>query len=118
MPGSEKHGTVTFTVDNPAVGTVVSEHVSTSLGMKYTGPERPQPHAVHYDPGDYVGNIEFLQQYSRFKSGPYAQFGPVVASHFVADMNEIKGLNKLHPGKEYESTSCMYVHNSLHEHGI
>lgn len=104
MPGSEKHGTVTFIVDNPAVGTVVSEHVSTSLGMKYTGPERPQPHAVHYDPGDYVGNIDFLKQYSRFKSGPYAQFGPVVASHFVADMSEIQGLNKLYPGKEFEST--------------
>lgn len=103
MPGSDEHGRVEFKVDNPAVGTVVSEHVSTSLGMKYTGPERPQPHAVHYDPGDFVGNIDYLKQYSRYKSGPYAQFGPVVASHFVADMDEIKGLNKLYPDMEYES---------------
>lgn len=99
MRGSPDH----FTIDNPAVGTVVSEHVSTSLGMKYTGPERPQPHAVHYDPGDFVGNIDFLRQYARYKSGPYAQYGPVVASHFVADLSQIEGLGSLYPEKEFVS---------------
>ena len=98
MPGNFNE----FTVDNPAVGTVVSEHVSTSLGMKYTGPEKPQPHAVHFDPGDFVGNIDFLRQYAKYKSGPFAQFGPVVASHFVANMDEIKGLDEMYPEKKYE----------------
>jgi len=102
MPGNSEEKIV-FTVDNPAIGTVVSEHVSTSLGMKYTGEEREQPNTVHYDPGNYIANIEHLNNYARHRSGPYAQYGPVVASHFVADLDQIKGLNHLYQDKEYES---------------
>ena len=109
---------VVFKIDNPAVGTVVAEHVSTSLGMKYTGPEKPQPNAVHYDPGDYIGNIEDVKQYARFKSGPYAQFGPVIASHFVANMKEIEGLDNLHSNRNYESPLTTPVNEKTGEHRV
>jgi choline dehydrogenase-like flavoprotein len=92
-----------FKVDNEAIGTVASEHVSTSLGMKYTGEEKESPNNVHFDPDDYTGNMEHLNNYVKHRSGPYAQFGPVVASHFVADMSEIKGLNETYPEQEYEA---------------
>lgn len=92
-----------FTVDNEAIGTVTSEHVSTSLGMRYTGEEEESPNNIHFDPDDFTGNMEHLIDYVKRRSGPYCQFGPVVASHFVADMDEIKGLNETYPDKEYEA---------------
>jgi hypothetical protein len=82
-----------FKVDNEAIGTTINEHVSTSLGFKYTGIDKPQPDKVHFgDSKDWTGQSEHLASYARDRVGPYAQFGPVVASHFIADLNRTKSL--------------------------
>mmetsp|Transcript_82975 Transcript_82975/g.161572 ORF Transcript_82975/g.161572 Transcript_82975/m.161572 type:complete len:650 (-) Transcript_82975:175-2124(-) len=89
MPSSVDH----FKVDNEAIGTTINEHVTTSLGFKFTGEDKPQPNKVHFgDSKDWVGQSEHLASYARDRSGPYAQFGPVVASHFVADLSRCKNL--------------------------
>eukprot|EP00536_Pseudo-nitzschia_multiseries_P014620 jgi/Psemu1/69167/estExt_Genemark1.C_7400019 len=88
VPKSQK----AFKVNNEGIGTTIHEHVTTSLGFKYTGEEKAQPNTIHFDPGDYNGNAEWLRKYSRERSGPYCQFGPVVASHFRADTERAKGL--------------------------
>ena len=96
MPSSKKDGSTFkngFIVDNEAIGTTINEHITTSLGFKYTGKDRKQPNTIHFgDSKDWVGNSDCLAQYARERSGPYAQFGPVVASHFVADHSRCKDL--------------------------
>ena len=83
-----------FKVDNEGIGTTINEHVTTSLGFKFTGKDKPQPNSVHFDPADYNGNSEYLASYARERTGPYCQYGPVVASHFVADLDRLKPLPK------------------------
>lgn len=84
----------TFRVNNEAIGTTINEHVTTSLGFNFTGEDKKQPHTVHFDPADYNGNSEHLANYARNRTGPYTQFGPVVASHFCADLERLKTLPK------------------------
>lgn len=93
MPSSKTTGTP-FKVDNEGIGTTINEHVTTSLGFKFTGKDKPQPNTVHFgDSKDWIGNSEHLASFSRDRSGPYAQFGPVVASHFIADLKRNKSLD-------------------------
>lgn len=94
------NSTESFKVDNPGIGTTVHEHVTTSLGFKYTGEDKPQPNSIHFDPGDFSGNAEWLAKYSRERSGPYCQFGPVVASHFRADPKRCIGLEEKYNEKQ------------------
>jgi len=94
MPSSKKENKK-FLVNNEGVGTTINEHITTSLGFKYTGKDMPQPNTVHFgDSKDWVGNAEHLENYARNRSGPYAQFGPVVASHFKADLERVKTLKE------------------------
>ena len=93
MPSSATTGTP-FKVNNEAVGTTINEHITTSLGFKFTGEDKPQPNTVHFgDSKDWTGQSEHLANYAKNRSGPYAQFGPVVASHFVADLKRCKDLD-------------------------
>jgi hypothetical protein len=81
-----------FLVNNEAIGTTINEHVTTSLGFKYKGEEKAQPDTLHFNPADYNGNSVALANYTLDRTGPYTQFGPVVASHFVADMDRVASL--------------------------
>jgi len=94
------NSTESFKVDNEGIGTTIHEHVTTSLGFKYTGKDKPQPNTIHFDPGDFSGNSEWLAKYSRERSGPYCQFGPVVASHFKADPKRCTGLEEKYNEKQ------------------
>mmetsp|Transcript_1878 Transcript_1878/g.2899 ORF Transcript_1878/g.2899 Transcript_1878/m.2899 type:complete len:694 (+) Transcript_1878:146-2227(+) len=104
MPGS----TSSFKVNNEAIGTVIQEHITTSLGMKYTGVEKHQPNSVHFNPGDFAGNVHHLENYVKNRSGPFCQFGPVVASHFVANMGLIKDLPEHHKLPDDEVTTELF----------
>lgn len=101
-----------FQVNNPGIGVTVHEHVSTQLGFKYTGEEKPQPNNVHFDPADFNGNSEWLAKYAKERSGPYCQFGPVCATHYLADLDLLKGSpdtvhkDGLHDG--YVTTELFY----------
>lgn len=78
-------------MNNPGIGVTVHEHVSTQLGFRYTGEEKPQPDTVHFDPADFNGNSEWVAKYAKERIGPYCQFGPVVATHYIADLSLLKG---------------------------
>lgn len=78
-------------MNNPGIGVTVHEHVSTQLGFRYTGEEKPQPNNVHFDPADFNGNSEWLAKYAKERIGPYCQFGPVVATHYCANLDLLKG---------------------------
>lgn len=82
-----------FIVNNEAIGTTVTEHVTTSLGFKYTGEDHPQPNNVHFDPADFNGNNQWLAKYARERVGPYCQYGPVVASHFICNPDLLQPLS-------------------------
>ena len=88
-----------FPVNNEAIGVAIHEHVTTSLGMKFTGTDQAQPKAVHFDPADFNSptNIQYVKDYMLNRSGPFTQYGPVVASHFRANMELMKGT-----GYDYE----------------
>lgn len=81
-----------FKVDNEAIGTAINEHVTTSLAFRHTGKDEPQPDTIHFNPADFNGNAKHLQDYVTERKGPYTQFGPVVASHFTADLSRCKDL--------------------------
>jgi cellobiose dehydrogenase (acceptor) len=69
---------VPFHIDNPGIGTSLFDHVATLLGYEYSG-SVPFFEGYHY--GDYPSNENDLAQYRHFRSGPYAQYGPVSVMH-------------------------------------
>jgi cellobiose dehydrogenase (acceptor) len=71
---SQRGSNLHFTINNPAVGTVLTDHVGIQIGVKYTG-------ATNYNYANYNGNAADINQYMSSKSGPYSQFGPVLFAH-------------------------------------
>lgn len=116
MPSSK----MPFKVNNEGVGTTVNEHITTSLGFKFKGDDKPQPNTVHFgDSKDWVGHSEHLSNYARFRTGPFAQFGPVVASHFRADMSRCaKLMGAPVPGPNVDSSKLVKYDEGLDDGNV
>ncbi len=69
---------VPFHIDNPGIGVGLFDHVATLLGYEYSG---TNPFYQGYHFADYAANEKDLAQYRHFRSGPYAQYGPVSVMH-------------------------------------
>ena len=102
-----------FSVNNEAIGVAIHEHVTTSLGMKFTGTEKEQPNTVHFDPADFNSptNLPYVKDYMLNRKGPFTQYGPVVASHFRANMELMKGTAFEYPIPENVPVSTELFYN-------
>jgi cellobiose dehydrogenase (acceptor) len=62
-----------FKINNPAVGSYLTDHVGIQLGVSFA--------STNYDNANYTKNSADLAKYLNSRSGPYAQYEPVLIAH-------------------------------------
>jgi cellobiose dehydrogenase (acceptor) len=72
-----------FAINNPAVGTVFTDHVGAQISVGYSK-------AKNYNYRNYTATADDIAKYINDRSGPYAQYGPVLFAHVKSSSTEAR----------------------------
>ncbi|PRP81599.1 prohibitin domain-containing protein [Planoprotostelium fungivorum] len=78
---------VTFTIDNKAVGSNVYDHVGVQIVVEHDNSVGIETPTIAY--GNFAANTQVLRNFVYNRTGPYCQYGPVIAAHIKSDPNTV-----------------------------